>query len=130
MSFTSARRAVESFFGANWLLTPIAFENVAFSPPEDGRWVKLMILHEQSEQAALGSPALHRYRGRIMIYCFTPLGGGAQQATALADAAAALFNDALIPAHVLLPPEITADEDIDGAYRAAVAIPFWRDEIH
>ena len=112
MSFTSARRAVESYFGANWLLTPIAFENVAFSPPEDGRWVKLMILHEQSEQAAMGSPALH------------------QQATALADAAAALFDGALIPAHVLLPPEITADEDIDGAYRAAVAIPFWRDEIH
>ena len=134
MSFTSARRAVESYFGANWLLTPIAFENVAFTPPAtppgDGRWVKLMILHEQSEQAALGSPALHRYRGRILIYCFTALGGGAQQATALADAAAALFDGALIAGHVLLPPEITGDEDIDGAYRATVAIPFWRDEIH
>lgn len=130
MSFTSARRAVESFFTTNWLQTPIAFENVVFAPPDDGRWVKLMILHEQSEQAAIGRPALHRYRGRIVIYCFTPLGGGAQQATALADAAATLFDGALIAGHVLLPPEITADEDIDGAYRATVAIPFWRDEIH
>ena len=130
MSFTSARRAVESYFGANWLLTPIAFENVTFTPPEDGRWVKLMILHEQSEQAALGSPSLRRYRGRILIYCFTPLGGGGQQASLLADAAAELFDGALIGGHVLLPPEITEDEDIDGSYRATVAIPFWRDEIH
>lgn len=130
MSFTSARRAVESYFGANWLLTPVAFENVAFSPPEDGRWVKLMILHEQSEQAALGSPALRRYRGRILIYCFTPPGGGAQQASLLADAAAALFDGAQVAGHVLLPPEISEDEDIDGAYRATLAIPFWRDEIH
>ena len=55
MSFTSARRAVESYFGANWLLTPIAFENVAFTA---WGWalVKLIILHEQSEQAVCPQP--------------------------------------------------------------------------
>jgi len=129
MSFTSARRAVESFFAANWSETPIAFENVVFTPPEDGRWVKLMILNEQSEQAALGRPLLRRYRGRILIYCFAPPGGGAQAATELADRAAALFDGALIAGHVLLPPELAEDEEIDGAYRARVAIPFWRDEL-
>ncbi|UUX51804.1 phage tail terminator-like protein [Nisaea acidiphila] len=129
MSFTSARRAVESFFAANWTETPIAFENVTFTPPEDGRWVKLMILNEQSEQAALGRPVLRRYRGRILVYCFAPAGGGAQAASLLADAAASLFDAAAIPGHVLLPPELAEDEEIDGAYRARVAIPFWRDEL-
>ena len=129
MSFTSARRAVESYFGANWLLTPIAFENVTFTPPDDGRWVKLMILHEQSEQAALGSPSLRRYRGRSDLL-FYPTWRWRAAGQPSRDAAAELFDGALIGGHVLLPPEITEDEDIDGSYRAAVAIPFWRDEIH
>jgi hypothetical protein len=88
-----------------------------------------MILNEQSEQAALGSPVLRRYRGRILVYCFAPQGGGAQAATALADMVASLFDGALIAGHVLLPPELNEDEEIDGAYRARVAIPFWRDEL-
>lgn len=129
MSFTSARRAVESHFAANWSETPIAFENVAFDPPQDGRWVKLLLLHEQSEQASLGRPALRRFRGRILVYCFAPLGSGAQGANILADRAASLFEGAAIADHVLLPPEIAGSEEIDGAYRCEVAIPFWRDEL-
>lgn len=128
MSFTSARRAVETFFAENWSETPIAFENVAFTPPEDRHWVKLMILNEQTEQAALGRPTLRRHRGRILVYCFAPLGAGAQAATTLADRVAALFDGAPITGHVLLPPELAEDKEIDGAYRARVAIPFWRDE--
>ena len=48
----------------------------------------------------------------------------------LMRAAAELFDGALISDHVFLLPEITENEDIDGSYRAAVPIPFWRDEIH
>lgn len=49
MSFKTARQAVESYFAANWTATSIAYENVAFTPPVGGKWVKILIAHSEKK---------------------------------------------------------------------------------
>ena len=43
MSFNAALQAVESHLAANWTATPIAYENVDFTPPT-GNWIKVMLI--------------------------------------------------------------------------------------
>ena len=130
MSFNAALQAVESHLAANWTATPIAYENVDFTPPT-GNWIKVMLITEKSELLGLGATRLRRHTGRILLYCFVPVGDGAQAAMTLADSAIAVFDGANLAGFTLRTPRAVSDEDDDtqaSHFRALAVIPFWRDE--
>lgn len=130
MSFNAALQAVESHLAANWTDTPIAYENVDFTPPT-GNWIKVMLITEKSELIGIGASRLRRHTGRILLYCFVPVGAGAQAAMSLTDDVIAVFDDANLSGFTLRTPRAVPDEDDDDQashFRAMAVIPFWRDE--
>lgn len=130
MSFKSALQSVESHLAANWTNTPIAYENIDFTPPA-GSWIKVLLVTEKSSLIGIGATRLRRHAGRILLYCFVPTGDGAQAALELADDVIAVFEGASIGDLVLRTPRAVSDEEDDDQaahFRALAVIPFWRDE--
>ena len=127
MSYAAEREAIETRFAAAWTATPIAWDNVDFTPPE-GPWVRLHIVNGEAFQASMGSPVLVRHPGLIQIEINTPAGIGSGTAMTLADQACAIFRFALFDGIVCRSASKHRLIDREGWSVALVEIPFQRDE--
>ena len=132
MSFEDTRKAIEVRFKTAWgTTTPIRFEN---APAIDGinPFVALTILDGEGEQISLGTPALRRWVGLIVIQIFVKADTGTQQARAYATQAGAVFdraefssgNSGTIRSRI---PSVRAIGVRDGWYQLNVSVPFIRD---
>lgn len=90
-----ARERVYSQFLAGWgVLSPVTFDNEAYTPPSGARWVRLVMRHTVGLQETLGAPGLRRFerRGNVIVQCFVPLNAGVAAADELATAARTVFE--------------------------------------
>ena len=93
MSYDAARKSIQSYFAANWSATPVAYDNVAFTPPDDSEWVRLSIRNNLSSQITIGSSnQTYRRRGIAFLQIFTPRDGGPELSATLTDTAVNIFE--------------------------------------
>jgi len=128
MGHAAVRASVESYLSAAWTDTPIAYDNVTFTPPEDGRYVVASLEPGESRTAALGTPVTIRTEGRIVIDCRVPKGVGSAGALAMADQIAALFRYVAVGAARTRAPSIRLDGAAAEHFSAVVSVPYWFDE--
>lgn len=94
MNFSEATAAIRRRFAREWEdETPVAYDDVDFTPDGDAPWARLTIKHAVGYQATAGAPGSNRQRreGTIFVQIFTRPGGAGIKAMSLADRAADLF---------------------------------------
>jgi len=135
MGFSTQHAAIRARFAAAWNATaaPVAWPNVAFTPPVALHYVRFYIVDAESNQRTIGDPdGRNQYRsyGLIVAQIYALDGTGDNAALALADTAAAIFRNARFSGVWALTPKIITVGAVDaGRYQINVTIPFQRDEV-
>ena len=132
MSVADERKAIESRLAAAWATTPIRYENVPFAAPSTP-YVALFILDGEGNQVSLGTPALRRWTGIIIVQVFVPQDTGTQIAKSYADTIGAIFdraqfssgNSGTIRCRV---PSVKSIGITNGWNQVNVSVPFIRDK--
>lgn len=130
--FNACRQAIEERLSTLWTTTPIRYQNAPFQETANP-YVALFILDGDGEQISLGTPALRRWAGVIMLQVFVPEDTGHAQARSYADSLGALFDRAQFSVNGsgtirCRMPSMTPSETHEGWYQVTVAIPFIRDK--
>lgn len=128
MGHAAIRGAVEAYLTASWSAAPIAYDNVEFIPPADGRHLSVTVNPGLTEVKGMGQPPLHRHEGEILISCLVPKGVGSAEALSMADQIAALFRHRTIGEARTRAPSVSLMGDGLDDYQATVSIPFWWEE--
>jgi len=130
MSFATARRDIEKRLADNWATTPIAYDNVAFDPPKDLPWVAIRIFEEPTERITIGSRGVHRVRGLVVVYMYTPKETGTATIRGYGDDIAAIYRDQQFSGITFESASIANVGDFEQWYQVNVAIPFYWDGVH
>jgi len=134
MSFADERQAVEARLSDNWTTTPIAYENVPFSEPSNGRYVAVHVLTGQGTQEDICPSPRHRYQGLIQIRITVPANEGTELAKSYADTISALFRSVSFSAGssgtiLCRTPSILSLGVQDGQFTLVISVPYQRDVI-
>ena len=132
MTYEVERADIEGRFATLWgSTTPVAYSNVAFTPPADAEWVRLNILDNTTDEIGIGQPnaQLHRFQGLIVVGIFTPLNTGEKRARQLADQVFSMFKSADFGSVTSWTPYVTVVGESDGYFQVNVTTNFKRDEI-
>jgi len=127
MSFTTARRVIERRLQVNWDLTPIAWENVAFSPPKEVSWLSMRIEENRTDRITVNTPATHRTYGTIFIDINTPINTGTTAARDYADQLAIIYRDSQFDGITCLAASLSNGAQENGWFRVTMRIPFYWD---
>jgi hypothetical protein len=125
MSFESERIAIENHFEEFWNETPIAWENVAFSAPNNSAWVRLTILNGSSNYRTI--TGLKRHLGVIDVQIFTPINTGTNQGREYADTIGTIFEGKKFSDVVCDIASINTIGADSVWHQINVTIPYWRD---
>lgn len=130
--FADERKAIESRLKNAWTTTPIKFEKVPFDQIATP-YVALFILDGDGSQISLGTPALRRWPGIIMVQIFIPEDSGTQIERTYADSIGAIFDRAQFSSGSsgtirCRIPSIKSLGIINGWQQLNVTIPFIRDK--
>ncbi|QRY68195.1 hypothetical protein JVX98_28320 [Ensifer sp. PDNC004] len=136
MSTPESYDATHDYLVANWLATPIAFENDGFEPPSDpDYWLLVEMFGDLFAQESIGAETqdanLWREAGQIYVHVMTPRGVGTRVARQYGRQIADLFRGQEIAGVVFRDASIGAGEPgkADGSYfRMTVTIDWQRDE--
>ena len=90
MSFADERAEIQNHLEVNWLDTPVAWQNITFTPPNNSEWIRLNILNGSTEYRAM--PLLKRYNGIINVQIFVPIKTGTSIARDYADKISDIFD--------------------------------------
>lgn len=125
----SERAAIEGRFSTQWgSTTPIAWDNVHYTPVPETSFVKFAVLPGTAWVASLGTSPSYRHTGIISINIHTPIDAGTTTAKTLADTASAVFRGWQSGGLVCRSPYITFNGEEDGWYKINVTVGFFRDE--
>lgn len=128
--FEDAAAAIEGRLAANWTTTPIKYEGVPYKEAAVD-YVALFIRDGEGVQISLGSPAVRRWPGLIILQVFVPEMTGTRKAREYADSLGAIFdrvdfssgNSGLITCRT---PSIEVIGVRDGWCQVNVTVPFRR----
>lgn len=93
-----ARRAIYDRMIANWDTTLAVFTLApkSFNPPAASNWVRLAVVHEESEQRSLAGPLLGSRKyvrsGQITLQIFSPINNGMEPNDEMVRAGRTLFE--------------------------------------
>ncbi|WP_043785269.1 phage tail terminator-like protein [Solidesulfovibrio alcoholivorans] len=126
-------RAVQTYFKTNWTATPVAYDNLAFTPPTDGKWVRCTVLPGKAFSEEVGPDASGHRIGVVKVQVFTPSGVGVQVGWALAAQVEALFKGKDVGEVFFAPGDdlsqegpSTVDSGVtNGNQQHTVTCPFW-----
>ena len=132
--FEDERVAIEQRFHDNWTATPIVWGNVTFKE-QTAPYVALFILDGEGRQASLGTVALRRWDGLIVVQVFTVEDTGTKLGRTYADTIGAIFdraefsyaNSGLIRCRV---PSVATVGVQNGWFQHNVSVPFIRDKVY
>jgi hypothetical protein len=135
MSYQSAHSTIRTRFADEWAIVqptiPVAYPNVAFTPPAAAPWVRLSITDATAKQVSLGAAQnYHRHNGLVMIEVFVPVATGDSTALTLADDAADIFRSWQSVGLQFRTPSIRTLGSDGTWYQVNVLIEFWRDSLH
>lgn len=125
MSFADERAEIQNHLEVNWLDTPVAWQNITFTPPNNSEWIRLNILNGSTEYRAM--PLLKRYNGIINVQIFVPIKTGTSIARDYADKISDIFDSVTfdnVVCDVASVTEVGADAKW---YQINVDTPYWRD---
>ncbi len=129
--------AIRTLFNTGWAgVTPIAYENEVFTPPQDAPYVSLVVRPDDAFQHEIGSTKVtFRQPGLIFVMIFSPPDKGNNAALVLADTAAEIFrrqSTSFTDGRILFrAPSITPIGITDeGYFHVNVVIPYIRDSYH
>ena len=92
MSLEQERIDIESRLNTNWTTTPIAWDNVPYTPAPGTDWIRCTILPGDVNALEFGRSPEKEYSGIIDIGIFVPRGTGSVTARGYADTLSALFD--------------------------------------
>jgi hypothetical protein len=126
-------QAVHIYFNANWTATPVAYDNLPFTPPADGKWVRCTVLPGKSFSDEVGEGAAGHRNGVVKVQAFTPAGVGVQVGWALGAQVEALFRGVEVNGVFFAPGDFsdqegpsTVDSGVtNGNQQHTVTCPFW-----
>jgi hypothetical protein len=129
MSLASIRTAIETRFNSNWNTTPIAWENVAFTPPDNSPFVTFSIQFGRDDTIAMLKG--HRQYGTIEVNIFVPEATGTATALGYADTIAAIYRDVLFSnIHCSGTVIRTVPQHTKGWFQVNVSVPFHSDTLY
>lgn len=143
MGTANLNTIVESTFATAWgNTTLIAYDNVPFTPPGDGSWVKVYVRDGDSDKITLGTaPQVRRTIGTVFVDIFTPVGMGSKPVRTYADSIKAIFKDLRVSGIQFFEGDVvifgeryytnsgTGVPATSQWFQGAVAIPFKYDEV-
>lgn len=95
MTVAAMETLLESRFNTQWgVTTPIAWDNVDYTPVSGTSYVTFRIMPNYGNQVSLGKHPLIRSIGLIEINVMTPVNNGRRPGATLADSVLAVFRDA------------------------------------
>lgn len=129
MTYAAERQSIEGLFQTGWgSTTPVAWDNVEYTPVSGTAWVDFRILNG-SESAIVISGDQYRNVGLVNINIFTPEGVGSSSARTLADTAAGIFRGVTVDDITFRAPSIRTLGVMNGWYQTNLSIPFFRDTL-
>lgn len=132
MDWPAAVSAIRDRIAAGWTVTPVEWENEAFTPPAGMPWISVSVVEVDGDVAGIRRPGDHRLRihGMIRVEVLTPVGTGTSGADSLIADFVALFrlqtfNE--IRAH-MPDPAVSPGASDDGLWWITeTRIPFYYD---
>lgn len=113
-----------SRLNTNWIETPIAWDNVPYTPSEGAEWIRGTVIPFPSENTALGKATVNK--GLFVIQIFTPLNGGSGRAYELVDMLSAIFANQQFSDIICYAAETQRiGDDENGWYQLNLNINFW-----
>ena len=142
MSHVTLNSTIENAFAVAWgSTTPIAYENISFTPPTTS-WVKIYVREGDSEKMTLGTaPQRRRTLGTVFVDIYTPLGAGSKAVRTYSDSVKAIFRDLRVNGIQCMEGDLqiwgeryftnsgTGTPATAQLYQATVAIPFKYDVV-
>lgn len=129
MNKAGIRQAIEGRLKSNWSTTPIAWDNIVFTPPAASPFIRLTIL--LSEETQISMLKGYRQSGYIDIGIFCPEGSGTNTAYVYADSLSTIFRGVQfsgISCQGAKTTRIPSQEK--GWFMLNVSIPFYVDTIY
>jgi hypothetical protein len=114
---------------AGSLRTAVAWDNVAFSPPQ-GPWIRVSLEGGFSDLVEFGSQVKERNSGIVIVEVFTRPDVGTVENTVLCDYAAAMFRGVHEQGLHFAPPYVSRVGMMDGWFKQNVIAPFMRDTLY
>jgi hypothetical protein len=125
MSFENERTEIENRLQANWIDTPVSWENITFNEPNNSPWVRLNILNGATEYRAINYKK--RYNGIINVQIFVPIKTGTTVARQYSDIICSLFDSVIFDTVVCDTSSVTIVGSDAKWYQINVDTPYWRD---
>lgn len=129
MARAAVRQAIEERLANNWTATPIAMDNVYFSPPANSPFIRLTIIMGTENQVSM----LNGYRlsGFIDVGIFAPEGTGTAASYTYADNICTLFRGQEFSGVTCRGATTTRIPSADkGWLQLNVSIPFFYNTIY
>ena len=127
MSFENERTEIENRLQANWIDTPVSWENITFSEPNNSAWIRLNILNGATEYRAINYKK--RYNGIINVQIFVPIKTGTAIARQYSDIICSLFDSVIFDTVVCDTSSVTIVGSDAKWYQINVDTPYWRDSV-
>jgi hypothetical protein len=129
MSRAAIRQAVESRLSSNWATTPIAWDNVYFSPPANAAFIRCTVLFGDEQQVSMLNG--YRQNGIIDIAIFAPVGVGTATVYTYADTLSNIFRGKQFSGVSCRGANTTRVPSLEkGWFQLNVSIPFYTDTIY
>lgn len=130
--FASAAKAIEVRLAANWTTTTIKYEAVPFTETRSA-YVALFIRDGEGSQISLGTTALRRWPGVIIIQVFVPQDTGSRTARGYCDTLAAIFDRVQFSVDAsgtitCGTPSVQIIGTREGWFQMNVSVPYHRDK--
>jgi len=129
MSYAAERQSIEQRFQQYWQTeTPIAYQNVPFTPPEQTAWVRVHVLPGASGRIEMSNNPRFRCRGIIDVTIFLPLDTAVGRGDELVDTVVPIFRASQFDGITCRSADVAHQGVRNGWYQINVTIPYFRDE--
>jgi len=124
--FEAANTLIEDRLRANWVATPIDWDNVEFNPVRGASFVRLQT--EWTDTNSVSVSGRDRGEGYITLSVFVPANTGTEAVSKMADDLAAIYNKWTTGALKFLVGRTVRIGQQEQWYRLDVIVPFTYDE--
>lgn len=126
--YQDIRAAIEARLSTNWTTTPIAWDNVAYTPAANTAFIRPLIEEVDAKQVSMSTEPCHRVTGLLHIMIFVPVNTGTNTARGYADTIAGIFRNADFSGVKCQSPRIRRVGDLGEWFQYSVVIPFFFDK--
>ena len=128
MGFAAIQKAIENRLNTQWTTTPVQWENVPFTRPANGAWVRCHVLFGDADPG-IGTSGSDRQFGNVFVSIFVPVNTYNQTITTYVDSIRSIFNRSTSLSGVTFSAMRVVSKGVDSAdsslYSVTIRFPFW-----